>query len=165
MPHPPVANAHATDALDNAHGATTAELGEPEAFAEGESLAIGGAGTALPAGAPAWAVQMNLNLNKRLDKLNKQLDNIDNKIVNIDNHLTNVQAKQTNAVAKELDDPILAVTVHGVPLPPAFPTTYGQVLALNPAQSLVFLNYYNLPANPQATRNIRLRKFLGIKPV
>ena len=178
MPPPPVANAHATNVLDNAYGApphgnsagragcaakrahaalvleqvgivTTSELGEQESFAVGESLAIGGAGAALPAGAPAWAVQMNLNIN--------------NNLANMNNQLTNVLAKQTNVVAVEHADPIIAVTVGGVPLPPAFPNTYGQLLALNPAQSLVFLNYYNLPANPQATRNIRLRKFLGAK--
>eukprot|EP00339_Tiarina_fusa_P019879 CAMPEP_0117020952 /NCGR_PEP_ID=MMETSP0472-20121206/15864_1 /TAXON_ID=693140 ORGANISM="Tiarina fusus, Strain LIS" /NCGR_SAMPLE_ID=MMETSP0472 /ASSEMBLY_ACC=CAM_ASM_000603 /LENGTH=179 /DNA_ID=CAMNT_0004726299 /DNA_START=192 /DNA_END=731 /DNA_ORIENTATION=+ len=179
MPPPPVANVHATHVLDGAYGPphpagnagaragrsakrahaalmleqtgqiTTSELGEQEAFAVEESLAVVGAGAALPVGAPAWAVAMN--------------DNINNQFANVHNQLANVQGKQTNAVAVEHADPIDPVTVAGNPPPAGFPLTYGQLLALTPAQSLVFLNYYGLAANPQATRNLRLRKFLGAR--
>jgi hypothetical protein len=79
--------------------------------------------------------------------------NVNNQLANVNNQLANIANKQTNAVASEHDDPIAPVTIGGGPLPGGFPNTHGELLVLTPAQSLVFLNYYNLPANPQATRN------------
>ena len=193
MPPPPVADPHATNVLDNAYGApphgnaaarighaakrataarnlaqtgniTEAELGEQEAFVIEESLATGIVGApALPAGAPAWASAMFANVNNQFANVNNQFANVNNQFANMNNQLANIANKQTNAVASEHDDPIAPVTIGGVPLPGGFPNTYGELLALTPAQSLVFLNYYNLPPNPQATRNTRLRKFLGVK--
>ena len=49
---------------------TTTELGEQEALAAEESLPIVGAGAALPAGAPAWAVAMNANMNNQFANVN-----------------------------------------------------------------------------------------------
>jgi hypothetical protein len=132
---------------------TIQEVGAQTIFATEAALA-GVGGAALPAGAPAWAVAMNANMTAGFAAVNA--------------NLANVNARQNNAVASEDGDPIHpVVNSAGNPPPGAtFPNTFGALLALpnaNLGAADTLLQFYGLPRNPRATRNLRLRKFLGVK--
>ena len=134
---------------------TIEEVGSQSIFATEAALAgVGGAAAALPAGAPAWAVAMNANLTA----MN----------ANMTAGFANINAKQSNAVASDGGDPIHPLTNNAgnQPLAAIFPNTFAELLALTnatngPAHQLLL--FYGLPANPSATRSLRLRKFLGAK--
>lgn len=92
-----------------------------EAYAVEHFLPVVGAAAALPPGAPAWAVVMN------------------NNVINMNNNLTaqiaNVEARQINMVASEHNDPIVAITVPGVPVPVG--ATWRELLALTGTMSAI----------------------------
>lgn len=189
-PPPPVANASANAALDTAYGGpnpngatyagraakraktsmelhqcdgnlvTIQEVGAQTIFATEAALA-GVGGAALPPGAPAWAVAMNANM----IAMNA---NMTAGFAAVNANLANVNARQNNAVASEDGDPIHPVVNNAGNPPPGatFPNTFGALLALpnaNLGAADTLLQFYGLPRNPLATRNLRLRKFLGVK--
>lgn len=133
---------------------TIEEVGAQSIFATEAALAGVGGAAALPAGAPAWAVAMNANMTA----MN----------ANMTAGFANFSARLSNGVASDGDDPIQPLTNNAgnQPLAAIFPNTRGELLSLTnadngPAHQLLL--FYGLPANPSATRNMRLRKFLGAK--
>ena len=137
--------------VEHLHGRITLqEMGEQAAFATQESLAAIPGGAALPAGAPAWAIAMNTNVNNRFNQ--------------IDARLVNVEARQVNATLTEPTDPISPIVDNGGNNPPAFfPQTLADLGNLTNPQILQLLQFYGLSTVPVATRHQRLCQYLGIK--
>jgi hypothetical protein len=132
---------------------TIQEVGAQTIFATEAALA-GVGGAALPAGAPGWAVAMNANMTAGFAAVNAKLQNIN--------------ARQMNAVASEDGDPIHPVLDNAGDPPPVatFPNTFGALLALpnaNLGAADTLLQFYGMTRNPRSTRNLRLRKFLGVR--
>ena len=91
-------------------------------------------------------------------------NNLNNRFNNIDARLNNIDARLANSVVTEGNDIIHPlINAAGLPPPPVYPATYADLLNLNNHDTRTLLLHYNLPINPQVTRNQRLRKFLGIK--
>jgi hypothetical protein len=137
------------------------------ALAENESsLAVVGDQIGLPAELSPALIAALATLTKSLNDLNTNMTqwfddlntNMNQRFDDVDSKLANIEARQTNVVATEHDDPIRVITGPGGQNPPEglFPNTYGQLHAMGPNQV-----FYGLPANPSATRNQRLCKFLG----
>ena len=83
----------------------------------------------------------------------------------IDARFNNIDAPLANAVAMEGYDTIHPVTNAVGHPPPAhvFPGTFTELIALNDNDARTVLLHYDLPADPRATRNLRLCKFLGVQ--
>ena len=148
--------------VEHLHGRITLqEMGEQAAFATQESLAAIPGGAALPAGAPAWAIAMNTNVNNRFNQMNT---NVNNRFNQIDARLVNVEARQVNATLTEPTDPISPIVDNGGNNPPAFfPQTLADLGNLTNPQILQLLQFYGLSTVPVATRHQRLCQYLGIK--
>ena len=149
---------------------TIAEHGDQVIYAATETINAAGI-PALPPGAPphivalyAAIVGLNNNMNARFNNIDARFNNIDARFNNIDARFNNIDARLANAAVTEGGDMIHALTnAAGHPPPPVFPGTYAELLRLNDNAAGTLLLHYGLPADPQATRNVRLRKFLGLR--
>ena len=111
-------------------------------------------GAPLPPGAPDWAVAMNANLNANLQGMRNGFISLNNA----------VNGRVTNSQAVENCDPILPLTNGNGLAPNNLPETYGALLAIeNGNLTRDLLVHYGLDPKPVATRNLRLRKFLGCR--
>ena len=83
---------------------------------------------------------------------------------NMNNRFDNQDAWLKNFRAIEHNDAIVALTNAAKQAPDNLPQTYGALKALeNGLVTRDLLIHYGLDPNPVATRNIRLRKFLGCR--
>ena len=123
---------------------TTPEHGDQYVHATTVALA---AAMGMPDDAPAWAVALAHQVNT----LNARFDDID--------------ARLRNAPAMEKDDQIIPLKNDQGELPPAaiFPNTFGDLLLLGDDDAHTLLLHYQIPVDPEETRNIRLRRFLGVR--
>ncbi len=157
--------------LINEQFVTGREVGEQQAFAVMESFALVGDQIGLPPNIPLALIAAFANLHNTVNVLSDTVNqrfidfntNMNQRFNAVNSELANIQARQTNVVAKEYGDPIRVITGPGGQNPPEglFPNTYGQLHAMGPLACRDLLLFYGMPANPSATRNQRLRKFLG----
>ena len=140
---------------------TTPEYGEQHIYAI--TCAIEGMADnyALPQGAPAWAVAMNANINANINATRTALvARLDNVVARLDN----VDARFINATATDDTDAIVPLTNRQGVAPNNLPQTFGDLRALqNGDITRNLLEHYGLPANPIATRNMRLSRYLGCR--
>jgi hypothetical protein len=153
---------------------TIQEVGDQTIFAT-EAARAGVGGAALPAGAPGWAVAMNANMMAMNANMmagfagvNASLAGVNASLAGVNASLANVNARLNNGVASEDGDPIHEVLNNAGNPPPVaiFPVTFGALLALpnaNLGAADTLLQFYGMQRNPLATRNLRLRKFLGVR--
>eukprot|EP00977_Amphora_coffeiformis_P004519 scaffold970_cov187-Amphora_coffeaeformis.AAC.4 len=78
--------------------------------------------------------------------------------------LQNMAARQENAVVQHHSDALQPLCNADGNTPPNFPATYGDLNALTDAQRAQLLQFYGRSASPIATREQRLKQFLGIRP-
>jgi Protein of unknown function (DUF3294) len=171
---------------------TTPEHGDQVIFVSALVAAAGNpagnvAAVAVPPAAPAWAQQLiNQNnvmanqvnsltnqvnaltnqvnaTNNQLNALTNQVNNMNNQLTTVTWHVININRRLANGTATEGTDPIQPLIDAAGAVPPNFPNTLGGLLALNANTAAGILVFYQLPANPRATRKTRLRKFLGAR--
>lgn len=149
----------------HAHGlVTTPEHGSQKIYATECAIAGIGGGAALPPGAPAWAVAMLANINARFDNVNARFDNVNDNVNRVNARFDNLDARFVNSLATEHTDPIAPLTNANGVAPDDLPDTFGALLAIGIGDvTRNFLQQYGQPPNPVATRNVRLRKFLGCR--
>ena len=178
---PPVADLHANAALDDAYEGghanadiragraskrrklaeelyanrrlTDQELGQQQVFYQQQVTSALPQGAAIP-GAPAW---FGPAMAAALAPINGQLDNIAGQ-------LRNITARQENATVINEIDVLQPIRNAAGNVAPNFPATYGDLNALTNVQQRDLLIFYGRPANPAATREVRLKQLLGIRP-
>ena len=158
---------------------TTPEFGAQMIFVTSRAIEGMAGNGALPPGAPAWAVAMNAAL--RADNAALRADNaalradlradlrtsvraINDNINALAAQLHTLNARSMNAMATEYSDAIVPLPNGQGVAPNNLPQTFGDLRALkNSINTQNLLEHYGLPANPVATRNTRLCKFLGCR--
>ena len=148
---------------------TDGELGEQQAFAQQQVTAALPPGAPI-AGVPAWfgpalAAGMAPLLNQ-MQQMQNQMQQMQNQMQNqmqqVQLTLNNVQARQRNSQAMHAADPIHPIGNAAGNPPPNFPADVQALNNLNQGQRGNLLQFYGLPVNPVATRESRLRHYLGL---
>lgn len=159
------------------------ELGEQEAFDHGCKARAQPGGALGDAAPPAWfgpamapivaqlanITTQQANITAQLANHTAQLANITTEVANHTaqqaNHtaqLANITARQLNSVATSHNDALVPLRNAAGVAALTFPATLGAFQDLRAAEVLRLLQFYGCPANPDISRQQRLKQFIGI---
>ena len=125
---------------------------------------------------PAWAADLQNNLQDMQNQMNDMQNNLQNQLNNMQNNLQNqlnIMQNQMNGMQNLLQNaatyqpyhPIFPIPdMAGNPPPDFFPATRLDLDHLPANQLAALLQFYGLPNAPVATRLDRLKQRLGIRP-